>query len=604
MRKDYFIHFVLLASCLLLGSLLLSAQSNCYTQLYDGSGYPVERHHGQLNVAACALIAAFPREYQDSFQVYDFGFYLHNEVMAEGLGGIFQKALSGIPNKSKYHLIFGKQSDRSGIFTKLWVQLNLPRSGEFSCFSNQQYNDIVHNLESTSNLDLQLGGISSYVRTEIATMQLLQGVIEDMVECCDPASALRSSECLLSYGSDGFIFVDGKKYSNGSTVYLFAGQDEVKLEPYYREGQPFGTASTTWTDNGVSLKNTGWFYKPGKEPSSSISGLIVKASQTVTRGSQNVTDEAFIRVVIVAIKYTSTSASSFAFDENDESKEEDYSSFLTTPVKGLPWKALGNNGVPEFVQAEILPAGLNKLVTYQVSDILHFGAQTTQEGSNILIQITSTTLAEADLIPYINGVKLDRGILKLISLEIKSAREIPVFLVKQLGKGSNIEFSKADLQKELNKIFHPLGFLVTVGYVESVELDFDVDLDNLFDFDLTSLEYSIVANEVESSGTIGNGGIGSALVIIGGVGPKREHTGGQADISRELAFVFKDYYKNAAHEIGHVLGLKHPWDDFPTYPNRTAKDWMPKDVNNFMEWNGLNWPKNKARKYQWTIINK
>ena len=327
--------------------------NNCYTQLYDGSGYPVERHHGQLNAAACALSAAFPRECQDSFQVYDFGFYLHNEVMAEGLGGIFQKALSSIPNKSKYHLIFGKQSDRSGIYTKLWVQLNLPRSGEFSCFSDQQYDDIVHNLEATSNLDLQLGGISSYVGTEISTMQLLQGVIEDMVECCDPASVLRSSECLLSYGNNGFILVDGKKYSNGSTVYLFAGQDEVKLEPYYSEGQAFGTASTTWTDNAVSLKNTGWFYKPGKEPSSSISGVIVKASQTVIRESQNITDEAFIRIVIIAIKYSNTSASSFSFDENDKSKEEDYSSFFTTPVKGLPWKALGNNGTPEYLQAEI-----------------------------------------------------------------------------------------------------------------------------------------------------------------------------------------------------------------------------------------------------------
>ncbi len=590
-----------LAICLIANR--AAAQTNtCYTQLYDGSGYPVERHQGQLNAAACALIAAFPREYQDSFQVYDFGFYLHNEVMAEGLGGIFQKALSSIPNKSKYHLIFGKQSDRSGIYTKLWVQLNLPRSGEFSCFSDQQYDDIVHNLEATSNLDLQLGGISSYVGTEISTMQLLQGVIEDMVECCDPASVLRSSECLLSYGNNGFILVDGKKYSNGSTVYLFAGQDEVKLEPYYSEGQAFGTASTTWTDNAVSLKNTGWFYKPGKEPSSSISGVIVKASQTVIRESQNITDEAFIRIVIIAIKYSNTSASSFSFDENDKSKEEDYSSFFTTPVKGLPWKALGNNGTPEYLQAEILPTGLNKVVTYQVSDILHFGVQATPEGANILVRITSTTSAEADLIPYIDGVKLDRGILKLISLKINTGIEIPVFLVKQLGSGNNIEFSKADLQKELKKIFHPLGFYINVGYVESVELDFDLDRDNLFDSHPTSLEYAAIANEVQSSGTIGNIGLGSALVIIA-MRPHRGHQG-QTYTNAQLAFVFEDYYKAAAHEIGHLLELKHPWDDFPTYPNRYIGNGDDKDINNFMEWSFPDWPRDKARKYQWTIINK
>jgi hypothetical protein len=65
-------------------------------------------------------------------------------------------------------------------------------------------------------------------------------------------------------------------------------------------------------------------------------------------------------------------------------------------------------------------------------------------------------------------------------------------------------------------------------------------------------------------------------------------------------------YRVIAHEVGHsIFGLEHPWIDFEGYPNRefSPPDYTEKDKYNLMEaGDGVDWPANKLRKYQWVIV--
>jgi hypothetical protein len=54
-----------------------AATQNCYVPLDDASGYtPTSSQLAELQAAACGLIVNHPVKFQDSFKVYDFGFYL------------------------------------------------------------------------------------------------------------------------------------------------------------------------------------------------------------------------------------------------------------------------------------------------------------------------------------------------------------------------------------------------------------------------------------------------------------------------------------------------------------------------------------------------
>jgi len=116
---------------------LWAQPASCYVQLEDASGYtPTSEQLAELEAAACALIDSFPAEFRDSFRVYDFGFYLHQEVTEGGYPEPFAKKILEVQDSSPYYLMFGKQTDRSGVYTRFWVEVKLPNSGIFSCLAS------------------------------------------------------------------------------------------------------------------------------------------------------------------------------------------------------------------------------------------------------------------------------------------------------------------------------------------------------------------------------------------------------------------------------------------------------------------------------------
>lgn len=191
----------LLTGLISIGWLPIKAQS-CYIRFQDASGVsPSQDQIESLENAACRLIDSFPAIYQDSFRVFDFGFYLHNEFTDGGYPEAFQLAIDDAQSQSPYYLLFGKQTDQSGVYTRFWVDLRLPDEGEFSCINEMSAylrQDVENKLELTAN-NVHLENNNSpdqFHLAELAAMNSLTTFIWNTVACCDPVNNNRSfSSC-------------------------------------------------------------------------------------------------------------------------------------------------------------------------------------------------------------------------------------------------------------------------------------------------------------------------------------------------------------------------------------------------------------------------
>ncbi len=77
----------------------------------------------------------FPEEFQGQVKVFDFGFYLRNEVFQGGYPVVFEQAIVEAASHNSYYLLIGGQSDRTGVNSKIWVDLKLPSENR-SCMTD------------------------------------------------------------------------------------------------------------------------------------------------------------------------------------------------------------------------------------------------------------------------------------------------------------------------------------------------------------------------------------------------------------------------------------------------------------------------------------
>ncbi|MEZ5043964.1 MAG: hypothetical protein R2828_28975 [Saprospiraceae bacterium] len=108
----------------------INAQDYCYVRLGDASGLNTDTYQAGLETATREFIQQYPT-LQDSFKVFDFGFYLHQESYQGSFPEVLQQKIDEVANLSPYYLLFGKQTDKTGVYTKFWVDLKLPGSGQF-----------------------------------------------------------------------------------------------------------------------------------------------------------------------------------------------------------------------------------------------------------------------------------------------------------------------------------------------------------------------------------------------------------------------------------------------------------------------------------------
>ena len=184
---------------------MLHAQS-CYERLFDASGLDTAPYQQALEDSACALRAVFPAEFQGLFKVYDVGFYLHNTVTS-GYPQVFETAKDTVASKSPYYLLFGKQTDQNGIYTRFWVDLKLPTTGKFGCIdlvSPTLRADIKRKIEYVTSETYKNDGKAYYLyaHAEMEAMSALKKIVKDYVNCCN----LQSRNTGDSSSCQAFLF--------------------------------------------------------------------------------------------------------------------------------------------------------------------------------------------------------------------------------------------------------------------------------------------------------------------------------------------------------------------------------------------------------------
>ena len=191
------------------------------------SGFDVAPFQTELEIAACELKQAFPPEFQDQFKVYDFGFYSQNEFTQGEFQAVWDKVIAEIP--TEYYLIFGKQSDQTGVYTKFWVDANFPFG--IDCMDEIALQSLIDNVRWTTDDEYTKLGRTpfNYSRAEKAGIISLKNKIEYIVQyCCNSNLRSTCSNCpddltiqrkLLE---KGFIEVDIDSFSIDSPSSLTA----------------------------------------------------------------------------------------------------------------------------------------------------------------------------------------------------------------------------------------------------------------------------------------------------------------------------------------------------------------------------------------------
>lgn len=156
----------------------VSAQDTCFIQLDNFTGFElIQSEFDELNQAACELVDSLPQQFQDSFKVYDFGLYLHNENMVGGADSVLNEVISIVVSESKYYMLFFREAGGD-----IALRLNLPSTDVFSCLSLESYEFLK------SSIDLSLRGVeedyTDLKETYLSSIGILQNEVVKLKQCC------------------------------------------------------------------------------------------------------------------------------------------------------------------------------------------------------------------------------------------------------------------------------------------------------------------------------------------------------------------------------------------------------------------------------------
>jgi hypothetical protein len=164
--------------CLFVLAAISMLSSQNYIRLTDASGFNTDAYQAKLEAAAAELVNVFPEEYRDSFKVFDVGFYSLTQSFEGGYPPMWERAIAQAGQLSPYFLLFGKQSDSGGIYTRFWVEIRLPGETDDIC-SDKEESIRVRLLEILNPISNPF----SYAQREIQAMELFRTIMN--CEICD-----------------------------------------------------------------------------------------------------------------------------------------------------------------------------------------------------------------------------------------------------------------------------------------------------------------------------------------------------------------------------------------------------------------------------------
>jgi hypothetical protein len=279
--------FVLKGQALILFIFLNSIHgvSQCYERLFETSGFVTEPYQAALNEAACKLIQTMPETFRNNFKVFSCDFYvLQHHFKGFKYPQAFEAARVQAAGRSQYYLLLGRQSDPSGIFTRFWVDVKLPNTGDFSCIDklSSTYRNAIsakHQVVANNIHRLNQYNPFKYKIAEQGTIDSLRSFILETIECCDPV-ALRGASCnsciqkptiiaFQEHPEQLFGFDEesnGRPLLTGAQIYQKSIQSDrkdmvkVRVEP-------------------VELTNQAYFYS--LTPSDKLNPMIVQLSPNI-----------------------------------------------------------------------------------------------------------------------------------------------------------------------------------------------------------------------------------------------------------------------------------------------------------------------------------
>ena len=190
--KKYFtsIIFFLFSASMLLG------QGPYYVNLDDASGFDRSPYQTQLESAAAEIIEVLPEEYQSQFKVFDFGFYLHAERFEEGVEQSLEHAKLLAAAQSPFYLLFAKQTDQTGLYSRFYVEVELPRTAPgYPCLT-ENLSEVVKTLTLISTQTHYEGNGKSpttYASSEIQGMTKFLSKVNRVFNCCDETENITCS---------------------------------------------------------------------------------------------------------------------------------------------------------------------------------------------------------------------------------------------------------------------------------------------------------------------------------------------------------------------------------------------------------------------------
>lgn len=443
------------------------------------------------------------------------------------------------------------------------------------------------------------------VKTKLILLCFLSIILLNVDSIAQIKTLKNNSPASLDFSCAGdYMEIDGKKYFNNGTVFYCS-----------TTGIGFTVEIFAYQENGSAYPAfTQWEFIPPPFPynlGSTFSGNKAYISGDLYAGAVNhpIIAKAFfmdgqalrsvsVNVVFTRVAFKEHENQMYGFDEN-KSAESSYSSYF----QGIAWKSVLLNGSDVF-KAEMAPPGVHPYITIHSGDGQNFPVAPDVPNTNpqdVTVEggVPGSTYVYAKAgqngpceQSYFNSQ------VNMVAYPLKN-KTVKFFLLE--GDDAN-DISAAAAHSTLNEIYHDAVFDWAMSPVEivTIEVNYDADGDGMVDIPemqaiveaccpwVEDVRYVIFVDAFDFPPGLATYPFGFTLPGLG------------------TSFVWtmqpaEDVYETVAHELGHTLGLQHPFEDFSGhFPGKDPDNFM--DYYKFINANGelISAPHTaKIRKYHW-----